>query len=103
MILSQRLIHSLQWLASHRRRVILTIAAALYIVSILYAPWVAKGGPVYVLNRLADDGIFMRYGTIFSPPYCALQCHYELDVSLLFVEWVFIAIMTAIAWLWNKN
>jgi hypothetical protein len=93
-----------QWFSSHRQRGILAVAATFYFVSILCAPWVAKGSD-RVLMALANDKVLMRYGAIFSPPDCAYTrlCHYELDVSQLLVEWVFIAIMTAIAWLWNRD
>lgn len=99
---------ALRWLAPRRRRVILAVAAALYIATMLYAPWIARG-LARVLRDLVDSGVSLnRYGPIFYPPDCAVisggfPCHYELNVSLLLVEWIFITIMTAIVWLWSKD
>ena len=100
----RRLTTILQWLASHRQRVILAVAATLYIISVLFAPWVAKGSN-RVLMQLSDDGDLTRFGAIFSSPHCAYApaCHYELNVSLLLIEWLFIAIMIVIAWLWSRS
>ena len=57
-------------LTSYRRRFILAVAAALYIVSIFYAPWVAKGSE-RVLKTVMEYGILKRHGPIFSAYDCA--------------------------------
>ena len=98
-----------RFLALYRKKIILVLAAAVYIISALHAPWTAKA-PARMLQLLADynEAALTTYGSIFSPPDCSvisngLPCHYELNVSLLLVEWLFIALLTVIAWLWGKS
>ena len=102
----------LRHVAQNRRRVILVAAAALYVLSVLYAPWVAKGPDLRVLRDFESyAGMAVQYRPIISPPHCVIvspsgpyferPCHYTLDVSRLLIEWIFIAMMAGIAWLWE--
>lgn len=94
----------LRYIAQDRRRVILAVATVLYVLSVLYAPWSARAS-VQAISIAVDHGVArVQYGPIFYPPHCSGDewlCHYMLDVPRLLIEWIFIAIMGSMAWLWK--
>lgn len=102
----------LRHVAQDRRRVILAAATVFYVISVLYAPWVARGPDWRALREFeSNPGVAVQYRPIISPPHCVIvlpsgpepwrPCHYALDVSRLLIEWIFIALMAGIAWLWE--
>lgn len=97
-----------RWVTSNGRRAVLAVAAALYVITMLYAPWTARGS-ARVVQALPGYGVpLTKYGPLFSPPDCValsggFACRYELNLSLLLSGWIFIAIVTAIAWVWIKS
>lgn len=97
-----------RWLSYNSRRVLLAVSAVLYLLTVLAAPWLAKGSP-RVLQLLASNDVpLARYAPLFAPPDCVavsggLACRYELNLPLLLSEWLIIGIAAVIAWLWTKG